>query len=404
MMKNNKAFLILSLALIVVMLGFGMVIPIFPFYVEKLGAGGTELGLLVATSALLEFLLGPMWGSISDRFGRKPILIIGLFGYAISAFLFGISTQLWMLFAARALSGILSSATITSAMAYVGDITSEEDRGDGMGKIGAAMALGLMIGPGAGGWLGKESLSTPFFIAAGMSVVAMLLVAFFLSESISAIKTQPKSKFQLPQLKSLWGALRGGPVGYLLLLVTLFSFALTNFEAIFGLYALDKFGFGAEQVGMILMVVAVVSTVGKALLTGPVTRKWGESATIKASLIAGSLGYLVLLAAWDFYTILVATGFFILSKTLLRPATFALISKQSPKSQGTSMGLSNSFMSLGRILGPIWAGFVFDLNVNLPYLSGSLFMLIGFFFSLIILKSGKSQVEGSVLSKREKPG
>jgi len=402
-MKNNKAFLILSLALVVVMLGFGMVIPIFPFYVEKLGAGGTELGLLVATSALLEFLLGPMWGSISDRFGRKPVLIVGLFGYAISAFLFGLSTQLWMLFAARALSGILSSATITAAMAYVGDITSEEDRGDGMGKIGAAMALGLMVGPGVGGWLGKESLSTPFFIASGMSVLAMLLVVFLLAESIAEVTAQPKPRFRLPQFKSLWVALRG-PVGYLLLLVTLFSFALTNFEAIFGLYALEKFGFGSDQVGMILMVVAVVSTVGKALLTGPVTRKWGESATIKVSLIAGSLGYLVLLAAWDFYSILAATALFILSKTLLRPATFALISKRSAGSQGTAMGLSNSFMSLGRILGPIWAGFVFDLHVNLPYLSGSVFMLAGFIVSLMILKPAKPQLDGGGMIRHKKTG
>jgi DHA1 family multidrug resistance protein-like MFS transporter len=312
-------------------------------------------------------------------------LIIGLFGYAVSAFLFGISTRLWMLFAARALSGVLSSATITSAMSYVGDVTSEEDRGDGMGKIGAAMAFGLMIGPGVGGWLGSNSLSTPFFIAAGMSVVSLLLVVVFLPESVKDVRGLSDTEVQLPEVKSLWKSL-SGPVGYLLLLVALFSFALTNFEAIFGLYALDKFGFGTNQVGMILMVVAVVSTVGKALLTGPVTRKWGEAATIKVSLIAGSVGYLVLLAAWDFYSILVATGFFILSKTLLRPATFALISKRSRGSQGTAMGLSNSFMSLGRIIGPIWAGFAYDIRLNLPYLSGSVFMLVGFLISLKILK------------------
>ena len=151
-------------------------------------------------------------------------------------------------------------------------------------------------------------------------------------------------------------------------------------------FLLGHRGFTLDQVGMILMVVAVVSTVGKALLTGPVTRKWGEAATIKFSLIAGSVGYLVLLAAWDFYSILVATGFFILSKTLLRPATFALISKRSGGSQGTAMGLSNSFMSLGRIIGPIWAGFAYDIRLNLPYLSGSVFMLVGFLISLKILK------------------
>ncbi len=383
-MKNNKEFLILSLALIVVMLGFGMVIPVFPFYVEDLGAGGMELGLLVATSAFLEFLFGPMWGSASDRFGRKPILVIGLSGYALSAFLFGISTQLWMLFAARALSGVLSSATITAAMAYVGDVTSEENRGDGMGKIGAAMALGLMLGPGLGGWLAEQSLSTPFFIAAGMSLVSLLLVIVLLPESTKRTADLSQKNLGFLDIRSLWSALNG-PLGYLFLLVALFSFALTNFEAIFGLYALEKFAFGPDRVGAILMVVAVVSTIGKAVLTGPVTKKWGEILTVKASLIAGSIGYLALLVAWDFYSILAATAFFILSKTLLRPAAFSLISKRASGSQGAAMGLSNSFMSLGRILGPIWAGFVFDLNVNLPYLSGSIFMLIGFLASLLIL-------------------
>ena len=382
---NKKAFFILSIALVVVMFGFGMVIPIFPFFIENLGAGGSELGLLVATSAFLEFSFGPLWGSISDRFGRKPILMIGLFGYAISTFLFGISNQLWMLFAARALSGVLSSATITSAMAYVTDITTEENRGDGMGKIGAAMALGIMLGPGLGGWLAKGSLSRPFFIAAGMSVLSLVVVWGFLPESLSKEKIPFDHKLQLPQLKNLWEAVLG-PTGVLFLLVALFSFALTNFEAVFGLYALDKFGFGPDQVGTILMVVAVVSTAGKALLTGPVTRKWGEAATIKVSLLAGSAGFLVLLGAWDFVSVLASTGFFILSKTLLRPAAFALISKGAGEDQGSAMGLSNSFMSLGRIFGPIWAGFAFDLGPAYPYLSGSIFMLIGFGVSLAVLR------------------
>lgn len=391
---NKKAFFILSIALVVVMFGFGMVIPIFPFFIENLGAGGSELGLLVATSAFLEFSFGPLWGSVSDRFGRKPVLIIGLFGYAISTFLFGISNQLWMLFAARALSGVLSSATITSAMAYVTDITTEENRGDGMGKIGAAMALGIMLGPGLGGWLAKGSLSRPFFIAAGMSVLSLVVVWGFLPESLSKEKKPFDHKLQLPQVKNLWEAVLG-PTGVLFLMVALFSFALTNFEAVFGLFALDKFGFGPDQVGTILMVVAVVSTVGKALLTGPVTRKWGEAATIKVSLLAGSVGFLVLLGAWDFVSVLASTGFFILSKTLLRPAAFALISKQAGEDQGSAMGLSNSFMSLGRIIGPIWAGFVFDLHPSYPYLSGSVFMLIGFGVSLVVLKKLVVRVEGS---------
>lgn len=387
-MKNTERrnIFILSFAMVVVMLGFGMVIPIFPFYIENLGAGGSELGLLIATSAFLEFVFGPFWGGVSDRIGRKPVLSIGMVGYALSTFLFGISTQLWMLFASRALSGILSSATVTSALAYISDNTSEKERGGGMGKLGAAMALGLMLGPGVGGWLGSESLSLPFFVASGMSIVSLLLIMILLPESLSEEKHAPASNLKTIQVKDLWSAL-SGPIGFSFLMVMLFSFALTNFESVFGLYALEKFGFGPGQVGTILTVIAVVSTVGKAILTGPATKRWGETLVIKGSLLAGSIGFLVLLWADTYLTILLATAFFILSKTLLRPAAFALISKQITTGQGAAMGLSNSFMSLGRIIGPIWAGFIFDVNLNYPYVSGSILMLVGFLLSLRWMKS-----------------
>jgi len=395
MMKtNNRQVLILSFTLIVVMLGFGMVIPIFPFYIEQLGAGGAELGLLVATSSLLEFVFAPVWGGVSDRIGRKPVLMLGMVGYGLSSLLMGFSTELWMLFASRALSGILSSATMATALAYVGDSTSEENRGGGMGALGAAMALGIIVGPGFGGWLAGDSLSTPFFIAAGMSLVSLLLILLLLPESLPAeARQQVEGEVSTVQIGELWRALFS-PVGVLLFMVTLFSFALTNFEAVFGLYALEKFGYGPERVGTILMVVAVVSTVGKGALTGPTTKRWGEATVIKASALAGSVGFAVLLLANTYITILLATGFFILSKTLLRPAAFSLISKRTTTGQGVVMGLSNSFMSLGRIVGPIWAGFIFDVNVNYPYLSGAAIMFIGFLISLVwVSQEGKGIVE-----------
>lgn len=383
--NNRRSLSILSFTLVVVMLGFGLVIPIFPFFVEELGAGGRELGLLVATSALLEFVFAPIWGGVSDRIGRKPVLMIGIAGYGLSSLLFGLSTQLWMLFASRALSGVLSSATLVTSLAYIGDTTTDEERGKGMGIMGAAMALGVMLGPGIGGWLAGDSLSRPFFIAAALSLLALLLVLLLLPESL-AVHDRGKSvgKIGGVNLHELWRALTS-PIGVLLLMVALFSFALTNFEAVFGLYALEKFSYGPEQVGTILMVIAVVSTVGKAVLTGPATKRWGEPAVIKASLLAGSVGFLALLLANRYATILLATAFFILSKTLLRPAALALISKQTTGGQGAAMGLSNSFISLGRIAGPVWAGFAFDANVNYPYLSGSLFMFIGFLLALVLI-------------------
>jgi DHA1 family multidrug resistance protein-like MFS transporter len=380
--SNRKQVFILSFALVVVSLGFGMVIPLFPFYVDRLGGGGKELGLLIAIASLTELLFGPAWGGISDRVGRKPILMLGMVGYGLSSLLFGLSTELWMLYASRALSGILSAATASTAMAYIGDSTSDEDRGGGMGILGAAMGLGIILGPGFGGWLGGISLATPFFAAAGLSLASMALILCLLPESLPAEARQVTGrKVKANQLGELWRALFS-PIGILLFMAFLASFGLANFEAVFGLYALEKFNYGPERVGMILAVVGLVSAIGK-VFTGSLTRRWGDASVIKTSLLTGSVGFLVLLLANTYPTILLATGFFVLSKTFLRPAVLSLTSKQASIGQGAAMGLSNSAMSLGRIVGPIWAGFIFDINYDYPYLSGAAILFVGFFLSLL---------------------
>ncbi|MGD8753131.1 MAG: MFS transporter, partial [Anaerolineales bacterium] len=192
--NNSKNVYILAFTLVVVMLGFGVVIPIMPFYIENMGAGGTELGLLVASYATMRLIFGPIWGSLSDRFGRKPILMIGILGYGIAMILFGLSTQLWMLFASRILSGILSSATSPTTMAYISDSTSEEGRGGGMGILGAAIGLGTILGPGLGGLLGGENLTLPFFIAGGMSFLTLVLIALLLPESLPPEARQRSKK------------------------------------------------------------------------------------------------------------------------------------------------------------------------------------------------------------------
>jgi DHA1 family multidrug resistance protein-like MFS transporter len=384
---NNKNIIILSLALIVVSLGFGMVIPIFPFYIGRLGGGGKELGLLVAVAALTELIFGPVWGSLSDRVGRKPILVIGTVGYGLSSLLFGLATELWMLYAARALSGVLSAATASTAMAYIGDSTLDQDRGGGMGILGAAGGLGIILGPGFGGWLGGVSLATPFFAAAAISLVSTVLILFLLPESLPAHARQLADlRIKVIQFGELWRALFG-PIGILLFMAFLASFGLANFESVFGLYALEKFNYGPERVGVILTIVGLASTLGK-IFTGALTRRWGDATVIKTSLFTGSVGFLVLLLANTYPTILLATGFFVLSKTFLRPSVLSLTSQRATIGQGAAMGLSNSFMSLGRIVGPLWAGLVFDVNFDYPYLSGAAILFVGFLISLVWVTQG----------------
>jgi DHA1 family multidrug resistance protein-like MFS transporter len=396
---NRRQIIILFFTLVVVMLGFGMVIPILPFLIESLGASGSELGLLMATFALMQLIFSPVWGSLSDRIGRKPVLTIGVFGFGITMVLFGLSTQLWMLFAARALSGILSSATLPTSMAYIGDSTSEEERGGGMGVIGAAMGLGMVLGPGLGGLLAGQNLAVPFFVAGGLSFLAMVLILLFLPESLPKEERQQGGRVQFINLNELWQALKS-PIGILLFLAFLLSFGLTAFEAIFGLYALARFDYGPQRVGTILMVIGFVSAVVQMSLTGPLTRRWGEATVIKVSLLLSAVGFPLMLLANSYLTILVTSGFFMIGVSLLRPAVSSLISRQATVGQGVAMGLNNSFQSMGRIVGPIWAGFIFDLDLRYPYLSGSIVMLLGFIFSLFTVRqeAGEKAPENSEVS------
>jgi len=382
---KRRNLYILTFTLFVVMLGYGIVIPIMPFYIENMNAGGTELGLLTASYAVMRLICGPIWGSLSDRIGRKPILMIGIAGYVITMIWFGLATQLWMLFAARILSGILSSATAPTTMAYIGDSTPEEERGGGMGLLGAAAGVGTIFGPVLGGFLADESLATPFFIAAGMAMLSLVLTAIFLPESLPAAERQKKEdRGKLLDLKSWWAALFS-PIGSLLLLTFISTSGLMIFANVFGLYTLQEFNFGPDDIGVMMMILGLVSALTQGVLAGPATKRWGDTMVIKITLLGTLVGFVLMLLANNYLTILLATAFFALMTALQVPALTSLTSRRATIPQGIAMGLSNSFVSLGRIVGPIWGGVALDIYSGLPYLSGAIVMLFGFGMSLIWL-------------------
>jgi MFS transporter, DHA1 family, multidrug resistance protein len=386
---NRKNLYILAFTLVVVMLGFGMVIPILPFYIQQFNAGGSAFGMLVAIAALTEFLFGPVWGSISDRTGRKPILMIGMFGYGLSMLLFGLSTELWMLFASRALSGVLSSAMLSTAMAYIADSTTREERGGGMGLLGAAAGAGTVIGPGIGGLLAAGSLATPFFFGAGMSALSLVLIALLLPETLPPGARAPDGKkIEVVNFRELRRAITS-PIGFLLLLALLATFGTSNFESIYSLYILEKMNYTPERIGAILTVVGLVALVGRGLLTGVFTRRWGEVHVILVSLLATALGFVLLLLANTYLAVLLTTGFFVFATTFLRPSIHSLISQQADIGQGTALGLSNSFVSLGRIGGALYAGGMFDAGKDYPYFSGIVVLLLCFLLSMMKIRKKK---------------
>jgi DHA1 family multidrug resistance protein-like MFS transporter len=310
--------------------------------------------------------------------------------------MFGFSTQLWMMYVARGLGGILSSATLPTAMAYIGDTTDHKNRGAGMGIVGAAMGMGMVLGPGLGGSLAKTSLSTPFFFAAGLSMVALLLIFIFVPESLEKTKRDLSSKIQIPKISILFRELRG-PLGFMFLLAFAVMFALTNFEGIFGLYAQYRFDYTASQVGLLLTIVGLLSTIGQGVLTGPTTKWIGERNVIKISLIGSSLGFVLMIFAKTSVPIHLTVGFFVLMNSMLRPAIQSIISKEAKSGQGIAMGLANSYMSLGRIFGPLWAGTMIDINIIFPYLSGAIVFFFFFVVAMIWMKQSKIINEPAVL-------
>ncbi|RLD03934.1 MAG: MFS transporter [Chloroflexota bacterium] len=386
MNSQRRNLILLYFTLAVILLGFGVLIPLEAFLVDQFGASGQELGALISLHALFQLIFSPIWGSISDSVGRKPILIVGAVGNALALLMFGLSTQLWMLFVARALAGIFSAATMPTALAFIGDSTTTENRGGGMGVIGAAMGTGMVLGPGIGGWLGADSLSLPFFVAGGLSLVAGLLVFLILPESLPVEKRAEKVQLDISsRYKVMWQGLKG-PLALFFLLSFLVSFGLSNMEGILGLFALERFGFGPPEVGSVMVVVGTVVAVVQMVLTGPATKRFGERNVIKATLLGLTVTFLLILTAYDFTTLLITIGLFAFTNAMLRPSIASLISKETEIDQGLAMGLNSSFMSLGRFTGPLLAGFLFDIRISLPYMAGSFIMFLGFVFVQTKLK------------------
>ncbi len=385
-MKHRKEMSLLFLAVFIDLVGFGMVIPILPFAAEQYGADGFMLGIFVASFSLMQFIFSPIWGNLSDRIGRRPVIIIGLFGSVLSFLVFGLSTSLAMLFASRILSGIFTAATLPTAQAYMADITEEKDRAKAFGLLGMAFGLGFIFGPALGGLLSHNGFLFPGLVAAGLSLINLVGAIMWLPESYHERK--PGHKRRIIDFNELKWALRHPMVGTLILIFAIVSFGFSALEATYALYGEQIAGLNAQSIGIIFAMVGTILVVVQGGLIGKITRRIGEKKTLLIGLMLMTLGYIAITLAHDFYSLMAFTSLISLGNALTFPTVTALISTKSGRhEQGKMMGLNQSAASLARVVGPIWGGFLFvSVGIHWPFYSAALFIAMAVVLAYIELK------------------
>ena len=389
----GKRLFVLLACLFVVMIGFGITLPVLPFYVERLAqAEGVtpeaivmHVTLLTAVYPMGQLVFAPIWGRWSDRTGRRRLLLMGMAGYVIAQILFGLASSLWLLYAARILGGILSSATLPVSAAYVADATTEGERGRGMAWLGTATSLGFVVGPALGGLLARRDLhvtaryghvmidgfSIPFFAAAGLGAVTLAAAIRWLPESLPAHARRSGSA--QPDLRNLVRSLSP-----LLGLAFVAQFALAMFEATFALHAQAVLDYGPAEVGAVFVVCGLVMAIFQVGASGFLAGRVAELTQIGIGFALMGTSLAVLMMPRGMASVLALVGVLALGMALISPNLAALISTRGgSRRAGTALGAQNAANSLGQASGPLVGGALFIWQMNAPYmLSGGALVAI----------------------------
>jgi DHA1 family tetracycline resistance protein-like MFS transporter len=360
------------------LLGFGIIIPQLPFYGLYFGASPAAVTLLMSCYSLAQFFMSPVLGRLSDRVGRRPVLLVSTACSCLAYLWLGFASALWMLFAARLVAGA-GAGNIAAAQAYITDVTSPEKRAKGMGMIGAAFGLGFTIGPWLGGMVAganptAEALQRPAFLAAGLSALAFLLVIALLKESLAQTGAAAPRANRWDLARS---SLRRPILRLLILLFFAITAAFAGMETTFALWTKEVFGWGPEQVGWLFFFVGLVLILVQGVLIGPLSRRLGEARLVLIGSAAIALGLAAVTLADRLPILLLASACLALGMGLLNPSISSLISRQAgAEERGGIMGVAQSAASLARVVGPAVAGPLFELiGRNAPYYAGAAVML-----------------------------
>jgi multidrug resistance protein len=375
---------VLFLTVFIHLLGFGIIIPLLPYYAETYGAGGLTVGLLTSSFSLAQFLFAPLWGRLSDRVGRRPVLLASLLVTGVSYLVFAAATSLPVLFASRILAGI-AGAAISTAQAYVADTTTPAERTKGMGLIGAAFGMGFIFGPATGGILSQWGFAVPAYAAAGLAFVAAIFAFFRLPESLPpGTRSEAITSRHAPI--AFVHALRRPRIGPVLVTFFVATLCFAGMEAVLALFCEHRYGLGPTQLGLLLMYVGVVSAVMQLTLVGRLVRRFGERALVRAGLLCMALAFIACGAAPPLAVFLLSMGVVAVGSGLSTPSLSGLASLVTPvDEQGGVLGIYQSLGSLARAVGPFLGGMAYDhVGTGAPlWLSGSLLALVALYAGLL---------------------
>jgi DHA1 family tetracycline resistance protein-like MFS transporter len=373
--------LIIFITVFIDLLGFGIIIPLLPFYAEHFGASAVMVGLLSSSFSLAQFLFAPFWGRLSDRVGRRPVILIGLLGSALSYAFFALATSLPMLFLARSLAGI-AGANIPTAQAFIADTTTAETRARGMGLIGAAFGLGFIFGPAIGGFLSHWGYAAPAWFAAALSLANFVAAVFLLPESRPP---HARDTSRPGRIEVIRRAVAQPNLPMVLLVYFLVVAAFASFEATFALYSERRFGFTPATIGYMFAWIGVVLATVQGVLVGRVVKRVGEKRLVPLAIFAIALALGFVPVAGTVPLLAAVAGLLAMGMGFNSPSMLSAISQLADaRDQGSTLGVSQSLGSLARIIGPLWGGWVFDqFGVQFPFFTSAAVMLLACALSVV---------------------
>jgi len=385
--KNSKAskgsLFIIFMTVFIDLIGFGIIIPLLPYYAQSYGAAPLMIGLLMTAFSLMQFLFAPFWGKLSDSIGRRPVILLGLLGSALSYAVFASAPTLAWLFISRAFAGICG-ATITTSFAYISDVTNEKNRSKGMGLIGAAFGLGFIFGPALTAFFSQWGETTPIWIAAGICLANFLLAVVRLPESLSIKKKLSKKIRDWLPLNQLKHALGLPKISGLYFIVFMSVLSFSAMESTFALMGKEVFQFNLRTISYLFVYIGVVAAVVQGGLIGRLSHKYSEKQLMVSGQLLLALGVGLLPFAPNIFTLVLVVTVLSVGFAINNPSASSLISKLAPAAEkGLVLGGSQSMGSLARILGPLLGTYVFQhIGVSAPFVLGAVLLLITFLFTL----------------------